>query len=29
VTWNGTTTPALLSLANGASQVFTVVVTAP
>jgi uncharacterized repeat protein (TIGR01451 family)/fimbrial isopeptide formation D2 family protein len=29
VTWNGTTTPALSSLANGASQVFTVVVNAP
>jgi uncharacterized repeat protein (TIGR01451 family)/fimbrial isopeptide formation D2 family protein len=29
VTWNGTTTPALVSLANGASQTFTVTVTAP
>ncbi|MFN3265328.1 MAG: isopeptide-forming domain-containing fimbrial protein [Deinococcales bacterium] len=29
VTWNSTTTPALASLANGASQTFTVVVTAP
>jgi uncharacterized repeat protein (TIGR01451 family)/fimbrial isopeptide formation D2 family protein len=29
VTWNSTTTPALASLANGASQVFTITVTAP
>jgi uncharacterized repeat protein (TIGR01451 family)/fimbrial isopeptide formation D2 family protein len=29
VTWNSTTTPALLSLGNGISQVFTVVVNAP
>jgi uncharacterized repeat protein (TIGR01451 family)/fimbrial isopeptide formation D2 family protein len=29
VTWNGTSTPALISLANGASQTFTVTVNAP
>jgi uncharacterized repeat protein (TIGR01451 family)/fimbrial isopeptide formation D2 family protein len=29
VTWNSTSTPALASLANGASQTFTITVTAP